>query len=59
VIVNSFTDINKTNNNLSPEIIEHKKTTLDIGNAGPGWWLAQKYSRGKPVNGVPIHSLAN
>jgi hypothetical protein len=51
VIVNNFTNINKTNNNLSPEIIEHKKNTLGIRNAGPGWGLAQKYSEGKPVNG--------
>jgi len=46
VIVNNFTNINKTNNHLSPKLIVHKKiTTYDVGNANLGfetgakmWW---------------------
>ena len=43
VVVNNFTNINKTNNYLSPQITEHKKTvTYGIGNPGPGLRQAQK-----------------
>ena len=36
VMVNNFTNINKTSNHLSPYITEHKKeTTYDVGNSGP------------------------
>jgi len=42
-MVNNSTNINKSNNYLSPQIIEHKKiTTNDIGNPCPGWGQAQK-----------------
>jgi hypothetical protein len=35
--VNNSTNINKTNNHLSPQLTEHKKTmTYGIGNLGPG-----------------------
>ena len=39
-----FTNINKTNNHLSLQIIEHKKKTMtcDAGNPGPGLSQAQK-----------------
>jgi hypothetical protein len=36
VMVNNSTNINKTNNNLSPQTNEYEKTmTYDIGNPGP------------------------
>jgi hypothetical protein len=35
LMVNNFTNINKTNNHLSPQLTEHKKeTTYDVGNSG-------------------------
>jgi len=37
VIVKNYTNINKTINHLSPQIIEHEKTTrFDGGNPGTG-----------------------
>jgi hypothetical protein len=37
------TNINNMNNHLSPQIIEHKKTTPSSdGNPIPGWRQAQK-----------------
>jgi hypothetical protein len=40
--VNNSTNINKTNNHLSPQLTEHKKTmTYGIGNLGPGLWQTQ------------------
>jgi len=36
-MVNNFTNINKTNNHLSPSVTEQKETmTYDVGNPGPG-----------------------
>ena len=36
-MVNNSTNINKINNYLSPQMIEHlKTTTYDEGNLGPG-----------------------
>ena len=37
MMVNNSTNINKTNNHLSPSLNEHKKgtTTYDVGNPGP------------------------
>ena len=38
MIVNNSTDINKTNNRLSPQITEHKKiTTHHMEHPGPVW----------------------
>jgi len=37
---------------LSPQIIEHKKTTYAIGNLGPGLGQAQKCDRVKLVNWI-------
>ena len=35
LMVNNFTNINKTNNHLSPQLTEYKKeTTYDVGNSG-------------------------
>ena len=47
VIVNNSTNINKTNNPFSPQIIEHKKKsmTYDDGNTTPGLGQAQKCGR--------------
>ena len=36
MIVNNSTNINKTKNNLSPQLTEHKIMTYDIGNLDPG-----------------------
>jgi hypothetical protein len=39
LIVNNPADINKTNNQFPPQIVEHKKTMTyndDVGNPGPG-----------------------
>jgi hypothetical protein len=38
-MVNNSTNINKTNNQLSPNIIEYKNkaTTCDFGNPDPDW----------------------
>ena len=50
-VSNSF-NINKTNNHLSPQIIEHIKDHLhDVWNACPG--LDSNYSRIKLVNIIP------
>ena len=36
LMVNNSTNINKTNNHLSPQLIEYKKITTDeVGNLGP------------------------
>jgi hypothetical protein len=54
------TKINKMNNRLSPQIIEHKKTTTymyDVGNPWPGLGHAQKGGGVKPVNKNPTLSL--
>ena len=42
-MVNSSTNINKTNNHLSPQFTEHKKkhTTYDVGNPSPSLRRAQ------------------
>jgi hypothetical protein len=52
-MVNHSTNINKTNNQLSRQFIEHKKTiTYDVGNPAPGFGQAQRGGRVKPVNGT-------
>jgi hypothetical protein len=40
-MVNNSTNINKTNNYLSHELIEHEKkiATYDVGNPGPGLYI--------------------
>ena len=53
VMVINSTNINKTNNHLSPQIntVNIKKTmTYDVGNPGPGLELAQKCGEVKFVN---------
>ena len=44
-MVNNSTNINKTNNNHSPQLTKHKKknTTYDVGNPGPGLGQAQTF----------------
>jgi hypothetical protein len=52
-VINS-TNISKTNNQLSTELIEHKKTTTcDIENPDHGLGQAQTCDGVKPVNGIP------
>jgi hypothetical protein len=43
-MVNNSTNITKTNNHFSIQIIEHKKNTMTygIGNLGPGLGQAKK-----------------
>jgi len=56
-MVNNSTNINKTNNYLSPQFIEHlkkKTTTYDIGNPSPGLEQTQNV---KPIN--EISTLVN
>jgi len=53
VIVNYSTNINKTNNQLSPEIIEQLTVTYEFGNIGPVLgtgtkWLGVKAFMGSP-----------
>jgi hypothetical protein len=53
---NQFTNINKTNNHLSPSLNSlniKKTTTCDVGNSGPGLELVQKCS-GVSGYGIPI-----
>jgi hypothetical protein len=54
-MVNNSNNINKTNNHLSTQNIEHKKKpiTYGIGNSGPGLEQAQQCGRVKPINGIP------
>jgi hypothetical protein len=51
-MVNNSTNINKTNNNLSPQI-----TTYDVVNAGPSLGQQYKCGRVKPINGIPTLPL--
>ena len=50
-------NINSTNNHLSPQLTEHKNntTTYDVGNTVPGSGQAQTYG-GIPVNQIPTFS---
>ena len=52
---NNYTNINKTNNHLSSQVIEHNKhiITRGIGNTDPGLGQSQKCGRIKSVNGIP------
>ena len=50
--VNNSTNINKTNNNLSPETIQHKEiTTYGVENPCPVFGSAQMCGGIKPVMG--------
>jgi hypothetical protein len=54
-MVRNVTDTNKTNNYLTPKIIEHRKATIyEVGNPGPGLWYAQKCGGAKPVYEISI-----
>jgi len=61
-MVYNSTSLNKKNNHLSPQIIEHKKkpTTYDVGNPGPGLgWALKMFGGVKPVDEIPIDPLDN
>ena len=46
-MVNWPTSSNKTNNNISHQIVEHKNTTTyDVGNLGPGLGQAHMFGSG-------------
>jgi hypothetical protein len=43
-MVNNLTNINKTNNNLSPQLIEHKEATIYADrNPGHGYRQAEQW----------------
>ena len=53
-MINMSIVTNKMNNNLSPELVEHKKDLkYDIGNPAFGLGHAHKYGGGKTVNVLP------
>jgi hypothetical protein len=52
MLVNSSSNINKTNNNLSTQIITQKNTTYGVGNADAVLWLAHICGGVKQVNGT-------
>jgi hypothetical protein len=55
VIVNNSNTIYRTNNHLSPEITEHKKTTTyDVGNSAPCFGQAQNWGGVKLINVIII-----
>ena len=63
-MVNSCTNINKTNNNhTSPQITEHKKDhdifSYGVGNSVPGLEQAQKCDGVKPANVIPTLPLGS
>ena len=53
-MVNNFININKKNNDLSPQLIEHKKDhmTNDVGKPDPDLGQVQKCDGVKPVKTV-------
>jgi hypothetical protein len=56
VMVNNSTNINKTNNHLSPSLAEHKKRlTLEI--RVMAWDMVQKCGGIDRVNGIPTPLL--
>ena len=59
VMVNNLTNINKMNNGLSPQPINHKKTTTyDIEKPGHVSGQAQQYGGVKPVDEI-LTCIAN
>ena len=55
-MVNNSTNINKTNDHLSSQLIEHRKTTIfDVGNPGTGLGQVQKGGADKPVNAIGLN----
>jgi len=60
-MVNNSTNINKTNNYLSPQLNGHKKDLdiYDFGNPDHGLVQAQKCGRVKLVNGISTPPLDN
>jgi hypothetical protein len=54
VITSNSTIINKTNNQISLEVIEHKQITIyGVGNTDSGLAQAQKIVSYNQVNGIP------
>jgi hypothetical protein len=53
-MVNNSTNINKMKNNLSFQLIKHKKTMIyEVGNSGPDLGQTKPCGRVKLVNGIP------
>jgi hypothetical protein len=59
-MVNTSTNINKTNNHFSPLLTERKKeintNTYAVRNSSPDLGLTQKYGGVQPVKGILILS---
>jgi len=53
-MVNNSTNINKTNNHLSHQLTEHKKTPYDVGYPVTSLEHAEQGGGVKPVNVIPI-----
>ena len=55
-MVNNYTYTNKTNNLLSPKIIEHEKDddtpVYNVGNPDSSLGPSHKYGGVKPINGI-------
>jgi hypothetical protein len=53
-MVSNSTNINKMKNNLSLQLIKHKKTMIyEVGNSGPDLGQTKPCGRVKLVNGIP------
>ena len=46
-MLNNSNNINKINNHILHQLIEHKNTTYDVGNSGTGLGNPQKIVTGK------------
>ena len=54
-MANNSTDINKTNNYLSHQLVEQMKNeAYDVRNRGHGFGQVHKYGGIKPGNEIPI-----
>jgi hypothetical protein len=51
-MVNNFININKTNNHISPQTIEHKQSLRQVGNPFTGSEKVQKCDEIKLINGI-------
>ena len=57
---NNYTNINKTDNHLWPQIMQHKRTTKhNMGNPGPGLEQTQSRVGVKQVKGTHMSDLRN
>ena len=57
-VTNNSTNINKANNHLSLQIIEHKNTTFPDGNPGAGFGHVHTFGGVKTPNEIPLFPLS-